>query len=539
MFTNKQVRATGASWMRGFAASSAVAISLGWAATSQAQAIFSFETGLEGWTAANATLSQSTFGATDGTQALLIGGISGGFLNDVGTANNFGPNTVGREAAYSAFGVAAEQIALGNTPMLEFDFKVDLTAATGLPAFGQLALFLQSSGGYVQYGTGELLGGNFSAGFPTLDPKAVADGVTLTNTAPDQYHVAIPIGAGKSLTLQAPSAGNTFYNIGFKANGGQTGTVAYGIDNIRFTGVPTFTTTTLFSWETPDNPGTPGVNEQFEGWVTTNEVPSPPPGVVLQPGHAQSIVSTGATDGTSAYQIDRTSLPTGFTWGSQYGLSGVGNPTAQARIDQLIPLINGADRIAFDVTYEDQFPISPTFTTFTVHFADGSGEFYQGSTANIQINGAVPGSKTTLEIPISAFVDATEGSTKTLVNDGLGAGSTFLEIGLATNTDGGAIYQIDNFRVITQDSEGGLQADFNNDTFVNGDDLTIWKAAFGTTVNGDADDDGDSDGNDFLIWQREFGAGAPAQVAAAAVPEPGSVALALFASLGLLWRTRR
>lgn len=511
------------------------------ASSAQAQALFSFEDGVQGWTAANATVSQSTFGATDGSKSLLIGGIAGGFLNDIGTTNNFGPATPGRELAFQTFATVADEIAKGKNPKLEFDFKVDLSAASGLPAFGQIGLFFNSHdlggvGGFDQYGTGALIGGNFGSTFPQLDPQAVTDGVTLTNIAPDQYRVAIPLGTGKTLSLSSVAAGNTFYNMGFKANGGQGGTVSYGFDNIRFTGIPTFTSHTLFSWETPDNPATPAVNEQFEGWVTRNEVPTPPAGVTLQPGHSQAISSTGATDGGSALRIDRTSLPAGFTWGSQFGLSGVGNATAQAKIDDLVSRINGAAKIAFDVTFEDQFPINPTFTNFFIHFSDGTGAFYQAQTTGIQINGAVPGTKATLEIPISEFDDAAAGSTKNLAIDGLAVGTNVLEIGLATNTDGGAVYHIDNLRLITPVSD--LLADFNDDTKVDSSDLGIWKSSYGSSALGDADGDNDTDGADFLVWQREFGAGA-AQPVAAAVPEPAALGLALLGTL-LAWpRVRR
>lgn len=70
-------------------------------------------------------------------------------------------------------------------------------------------------------------------------------------------------------------------------------------------------------------------------------------------------------------------------------------------------------------------------------------------------------------------------------------------------------------------------ADFNNDTFVNGADLDIWKTGFETDATGDADDDLDSDGNDFLIWQRELDM--PVAIVSA-VPEPSSVLLALGAT---------
>lgn len=496
--------------------------------------MFSFENGLQGWTAVDAALSQTDVGATDGTKALLTT-FTGNFKNDVGKSGLITPTV--NPQAFSVFSTAADEIAKGNRPNLEFDFTVDTSNTTTL-GFGQLAVWVNSTGGYKDYGTGQLIGGNVGSSFPVIDALAASHGATLEELAPNQYRVSIPFllpdettTFNEGLTL---AAGSHYFEMGFKANGGYD-TITYAIDNIRFTNIPQFTSHTLFSWETPDNPATPSVNEAFEGWVTRNEVPSPPAGVTLQAGHAQSIVTTGASDGTKAYQIDRTSLPSGFTWGSQFGLSGVGNATTQARIDDLVSRVNGAAKVAFDVTYADQFPISPTFTNFFVHFADGTGAFYQAETAGIQINGAVPGSRTTLELPITAFDDVSAGSTKNLAEDGLLVGATFFEIGIATNTDGGAVYQIDNFRLLTE--VPGLTADFNDDGAVDGEDLTIWEREYGPSGDADADGDGDSDGNDFLHWQREVGRSA-VQATAAAIPEPSTWILIALAALAGCRRRR-
>ncbi len=80
-------------------------------------------------------------------------------------------------------------------------------------------------------------------------------------------------------------------------------------------------------------------------------------------------------------------------------------------------------------------------------------------------------------------------------------------------------------------------ADFNDDAFVNGDDLIMWKQAFAATSAADADGDGDSDGLDFLIWQRQRGASAIA--AAAGVPEPGGGVLCAVAVAAVAARLRR
>ena len=85
-------------------------------------------------------------------------------------------------------------------------------------------------------------------------------------------------------------------------------------------------------------------------------------------------------------------------------------------------------------------------------------------------------------------------------------------------------------------------ADFNEDTFVNGADLTMWKGAFGLNANGDADGDNDSDGRDFLIWQRNFGATSslPAGNGAfAAVPEPSAALAAIISAAAFIAFRRR
>jgi hypothetical protein len=90
-----------------------------------------------------------------------------------------------------------------------------------------------------------------------------------------------------------------------------------------------------------------------------------------------------------------------------------------------------------------------------------------------------------------------------------------------------------------------LRADFNHDNAVDTADLALWQTGYGlntgaTYLDGDADGDGAVTGKDFLIWQREFGSGAVVPLSAvAAVPEPGSLALAALASLALLRRSEQ
>ncbi len=81
-----------------------------------------------------------------------------------------------------------------------------------------------------------------------------------------------------------------------------------------------------------------------------------------------------------------------------------------------------------------------------------------------------------------------------------------------------------------------LMGDFDKNGAVDGNDFLLWQANFGLTSGatqgqGDADGNGTVDGNDFLIWQANFGTVAGG--GAAAVPEPGCLAL-LLACLGVM-----
>ena len=85
-------------------------------------------------------------------------------------------------------------------------------------------------------------------------------------------------------------------------------------------------------------------------------------------------------------------------------------------------------------------------------------------------------------------------------------------------------------------------ADFDGDGDVDGDDLTRWAGGFGTSDDGthqegDADGNLDIDGADFLSWQRELG-GTNSPLSTTAIPEPGSLLLALGGCLALATRHR-
>ena len=76
---------------------------------------------------------------------------------------------------------------------------------------------------------------------------------------------------------------------------------------------------------------------------------------------------------------------------------------------------------------------------------------------------------------------------------------------------------------------GAAAGDFNNDGFVIGADLAIWKSGFGTDITGDTNGDDDTDGADFLIWQQNY-TGAFGSIAAS-TPEPSACGLLILGVL--------
>lgn len=483
------------------------------AGTAHAQGLlYSFETpddvgtpalneGLEGWGLTgfgNAIgVTTSTNGASQGTHSMLIEKAPG-FSWDVNTSVSSG-----NAAIYDKFNTVA-----ANPAGYTLDFDVTLTPDSFSSVSTPGSFFLLN-----------VAANSDAPNFPSVFNVSP----NLLNQV-GKFPISVPM---TSLPIAQDSS---YYQLNIGSNSTHTNGpngegIKYYVDNIRFTALPTYVTTKLFSWETPDNPET-AVNEQYEGWTEGFGV-----------GHAHSISNLGATDGASTLQIDRTSVSAGFSWGSQFAINGgAANPAGQAIIDQLVAGINGATSIAFDVRFDDSFPNSPTFTKFGLHITDhredNSYSFFGGEGPSF--NGVQTiGDMVTVTIPLSSLVDGTRGS---LPSAGLTVGTDFLRIGLSTNTSGGGIYQIDNFRLLSVAPT--LSADFNDDTKVDAADLAIWKGGFGANATGDADGDGDSDGADYLVWQREFGSGVTANAAVGAVPEPTSLMLASGLMLAAAYRRR-
>lgn len=453
--------------------------------------------GLTGFGNAIAT-STSTSGASQGTHSLLVEKAPG-FSWDVNTSVS-----ASNAALYGKFNAVAANLA-GYT----LDFDVTLTPDSFASVSTPGSFFLIN-----------VAANSDAPNFPSV-----------FNVTPNLLNQVGKFPVSVPMTSLAIAQNSSYYQLNIGSNSTHTNGpngegIKYYVDNIRFTALPTYVTTKLFSWETPDNPGTPSVNEQFEGWTQG-----------FGEGHVHSISTLGATDGTSSLQIDRTGVSSGFSWGSQFAVNGgAANPAGQAIIDQLVAGINGATAIAFDVRFDDSFPNSPTFTKFGLHItdhrSDNSYSFFGGEGPSF--NGVQTiGDMVTVTIPLTSLVDSSRGS---LASTKLQAGTDFLRIGISTNTSGGGIYQIDNFRLLSVAPT--LAADFNDDTKVDAADLAIWKTGFGANATGDADGDNDTDGADFLLWQREFGSGVTAVSSLASVPEPTALTL-LALSLAPVAASRR
>jgi hypothetical protein len=227
------------------------------------------------------------------------------------------------------------------------------------------------------------------------------------------------------------------------------------------------------------------------------------------------------------------------------------DPVIQSRIDQLKEVINSASAFAFDVHFEDlfngnaydPFSSSPGWIRFGLAVVDGTGSWFQAEgtalTGTPDVN-----ANDTFEYVIGTNImnDVTTSARGILSEAGL-LPSSQLGIILSVNTNGGVLADIDNFRVIVPVD---LSADFDNDGDVDGDDLTVFKTAYGQTDAADANGDGISDGRDFLIWQRTFGNDATQAVVSfsasdlallgfsTSVPEPSA---ALLFCLGALATT--
>ncbi|HYO24392.1 MAG TPA: hypothetical protein VEQ85_05525, partial [Lacipirellulaceae bacterium] len=441
-------------------------------------------------------------------------------------------------------------------------------------------------------------GGGGTTGFGSLQL-----GTNLYNST-GTSKISIPLNLLTAAALPLPNNSN-YYQVQIGANQRfmtpPSGGVDYHIDKLRLTAKPLFTPVQLFSWETPDNPATTGVNEALEGWSGNGLTAANATTLNDQFAHTVSVTDYTVnnmvpakvfpTHGNHSLKIDTTSQDPayvhpqnttglrqsyGFRWGTNLAYDSTidadnttmtAEETVQAgKIADLASKLNGAFSIEFDIALSDpqldadpdglgvfqggNTASLPNFLSIAMHISDGRGSFFQydipaigGAELQEMIldqgpDGVTPDEPITMSVPMSGFTDRSSAALGALTNSPIPTNTDFLRIGLALNFGTGpVIVHLDNFRVLTTIS---LEADFDNDLDVDGQDLQVWKSAFGQTPLGDANGDGRTDGSDFVIWQRELGNdGTPAVGAAAAVPEPASAALLVCGLAAAAWSRRR
>lgn len=533
---------------------------MGIAPSARAQLLYSFEPDLQGWGPTGfdgsdvLSVTHSTLGPTDGTHSMAI---ERG--RAVGTTNAFSwdaGHSVSSGSIYDVYAAAA-----GDHTKYALDFDVTFTpegwaGVTGYPAFFSIQVSVNGSA------SGE---NNFDqvlnavpAGSDTYNLMSVdGAGQPVPKYGTHRYSIPLVGSTGGSETGLYLVPNSLYYQLNIGSNLTNAlfmpadGSMKYFVDNIHISRLPDLIPETLFSWETPDDPVTTTVNEQYEGWVQG-----------FHTGHTHSLTSTGATHGNTALQIHREQVVAGnFVWGSQFVLSSDTNPdpeiedvdpVIQQRIGDLKAKILDADRIALDVSFDPtEFDGSPTYTRFGLHFSDSSN-FFQAEFANFNILSFTGPTTLTMELPITAFhtPENDPAQWRYLNIDEVFDDGNFFRIGISTNMDGLSVagtptpidFQIDNFRLIREVFP--LSGDYNADGVVDAADYVVWRKSVGTTNVLPNDPDGGTIGPaQYATWKANFGAGSGEGGSGggqAAVPEPSTIAMLLSAVVGgLIVRRRR
>jgi endonuclease/exonuclease/phosphatase family metal-dependent hydrolase len=217
----------------------------------------------------------------------------------------------------------------------------------------------------------------------------------------------------------------------------------------------------------------------------------------------------------------------------------------------LTALRNNSDHLPVVADYQIPAMMGVELATMPTTVTLGASISVGVTISNIANVAAVIGADE-LDYTLSVSGDLFGGATG--IDFALGGGNVH-QVGLNTATPGmksgvvtvssisqGAAHALQTFPVSFEVLAPFLAADFDEDGFVDGDDLTTWKTNYGlasgaTKTNGDANLDGVVDGADFLLWQRQFNA-AGNVLASSSVPEPGAATM-LVAGFALLFQRRR
>lgn len=132
--------------------------------------------------------------------------------------------------------------------------------------------------------------------------------------------------------------------------------------------------------------------------------------------------------------------------------------------------------------------------------------------------------------------DPATGALDNLIAAITGTGTSMVVRFSASGDGADEAFAFDNLKLLS-DFGGGefASADFDEDGFVDADDLATWTTAYGSTPAGDANNDNVTDGADFLLWQQQFtGPGA-----ISAIPEPATALLGGVAAIAVVAAARR
>ena len=409
--------------------------------------------------------AQSNLGVTQGAASLNVKMTGGGnaFLSDSlsGWAVQDDFTAANNPAGYAAWQTAAANPAFWN---LKYDITLLPGAWTGTD--------FDDGGTHWSF---PRVGLSYDGGF-----AQVQSGTNLWNLS-GKTTMTVPLTSLTQAGVPIPT-NSTFYGVLLGSNQRfQTpagGGVNYYIDKVRLQPAPVTGPTTLFSWETPDNPGTPNVNEALEGWSAQGLNAPNATSLGDLYAHTDSVTTYSVrnaantanvfpTAGTHSLKIDTTSQDpayvapgnnTGFTqsygfrWGTNLVLDSTidaddSTQTAeeaanQAKITNLVKKINGADSIQFDLTISD--PIAdanpdgrgifqggntsniPGFLSIAMHISDNRGTFFQydapaldGATMNSLVieqnnDGNAPEEPITITMPIAAFTNRSGGTQATI-----------------------------------------------------------------------------------------------------------------------------
>ena len=235
----------------------------------------------------------------------------------------------------------------------------------------------------------------------------------------------------------------------------------------------------------------------------------------------------------------------------------VNGPTAAGQFFTFTDDVDGSGNYTGNILFSDGF--SPGTSPALVAFENLA--FDSTATLSIELGGLTPGTEhdqlsSTGTVNLAGILDvscldlgnsyiASPGDRFTILTAANPISGTFNLANLPATGGGRALtwlpvdYSDPNEVVLEIATAEFFDADFDEDTDVDADDLVKWEAGYGigagaVHMDGDADGNLAVDGADFLIWQQQFGLGVPLQAAATAVPEPSCAMLLTLATVSLL-----